>query len=402
MSMRRFLLTLILLAVACPWYGNAAVQDSVYQSDPARDSTDTSTMTAADTVRTTWIKRYWHSLIHGNVDRTFEKKMDLSFAIAPSYTREGSVGIGGAATALYRLDRTDSLMQPSDISLTGNVSIKGFYSLAVKGNNNFKGNRSSLSYRLAFMHKNLDLWGISWRGCSSNPVSAYTRQQLRLETDYRYRLLPGFYAGATLNLNYTRALNMTAPEYLEGQNSSYYFTGVGLSLQYDTRDLIVNPGKGLYFLLRGVVYPEFLSTYDRTVLSATVILDAYIPAWEGCTVAFDLYGQLNSRHTPWTLREELGNGGSRMRGYYAGRFIDCNQIAAQVELRQHIWWRLGFAAWAGAGTVFPSFSAFSTSAILPNYGLGLRFEFKHRMNIRIDYGFGKGTSGLVVQFAEAF
>ena len=33
-------------------------------------------------------------------------------------------------------------------------------------------------------------------------------------------------------------------------------------------------------------------------------------------------------------------------------------------------------------------------------GLGLRFEFKHRMNIRIDYGFGKGTSGLVVQFAE--
>lgn len=75
---------------------------------------------------------------------------------------------------------------------------------------------------------------------------------------------------------------------------------------------------------------------------------------------------------------------------------------AQVELRQHIWWRLGFAAWAGTGTVFPSFSAFSTSAILPNYGLGLRFEFKHRMNIRIDYGFGKGTSGLVVQFAEAF
>lgn len=39
-------------------------------------------------------------------------------------------------------------------------------------------------------------------------------------------MLPGFYAGATLNLNYTSALNMTAPEYLEGQNSSYYFTGV--------------------------------------------------------------------------------------------------------------------------------------------------------------------------------
>lgn len=147
-------------------------------------------------------RKYWHSLIYGNVDRTFDKKMDISFAVAPSYTREGSVGIGGAATALYRLDRTDSLMQPSDISLTGNMSIKGFYSLSVKGNNNFKGDRSNLTYKLAFMHKNLNLWGVSYEGCSTNPVSGYTRQQLRLDTDYRYKMLPWFYVGATLNLKY--------------------------------------------------------------------------------------------------------------------------------------------------------------------------------------------------------
>lgn len=168
------------------------VTDSTSLSSPATTSADTVALNAADTTGTSWIKRYWHSLIHGNVDRTFEKKMDLSFAVAPSYTREGSVGIGGAATALYRLDRTDSLMQPSDISLTGNVSIRGFYTLSVKGNNNFKGNRSSLSYRLAFMHKNLDFWGISYNGCSVNPVSAYTRQQLRLEADYNTGCFPAF------------------------------------------------------------------------------------------------------------------------------------------------------------------------------------------------------------------
>lgn len=79
-------------------------------------------------------------------------------------------------------------------------------------------------------------WGVSYEGCSANPVSGYTRQQLRLDTDYRYKMLPGFYLGATLNLNYTRALNMGAPEYLEGQKDSYYFTGLGLFFQYDTRD----------------------------------------------------------------------------------------------------------------------------------------------------------------------
>lgn len=69
------------------------------------------------------LKKYWNSFIHGNVDRTFERKIDMSYAVAPSYTCEGSFGVGGMATGLYRLDRKDSIMQPSDITLTGNVSI---------------------------------------------------------------------------------------------------------------------------------------------------------------------------------------------------------------------------------------------------------------------------------------
>lgn len=119
-------------------------------------------------------------------------------------------------------------------------------------------------------------------------------------------------------------------------------------------------------------------------------------------LAFDLYGQLNGDDVPWTLREELGAGTSRMRGYYAGRYIDNNQLSAQMELRQHIYGRVGCVAWAGGGTVFPKLSQLRMKDVLPNYGLGLRVEFKHNVNIRIDYGFGKDTGGFVFQFAEAF
>lgn len=97
----------------------------------------------------------------------------------------------------------------------------------------------------------------------------------------------------------------------------------------------------------------------------------------------DLYGQFNSSHTPWTLREELGSGADRMRGYYGGRYIDSNQMTVQMELRQHIYGRLGCVAWIGGGTVFPSFSKLRLAHILPNYGLGLRFEFKHHVNALI-------------------
>ena len=52
-----------------------------------------------------------------NVDRTFEKKIDFTFAGGPSYSKTTSLGIGLLAAGLYRLDRTDSVTAPSDVAL---------------------------------------------------------------------------------------------------------------------------------------------------------------------------------------------------------------------------------------------------------------------------------------------
>lgn len=356
----------------------------------------------SDSLETNKIKRYWNSLVHGNVDKTFEKKIDMSFVVAPCYTREGSFGIGGAATALYRLDHKDSIMQPSDISLSGSASIKGIYAITAKGNNHFKGNKSRLSYRLQFLHKTLDFWGISYDACIVNPISEYTKQQIKWESDYVYKMTKDFHIGVALNLNYTSLSKIKDLAYLAGQEKSYFFTGVGISLQYDTRDFILNPKRGFYVMAREVFYPDLVSTYHKTIFNTTMIFDAYQEVWRGGVLAADLYGQFYSAQTPWALREELGSGSSRMRGYYAGRYIDCNQIVAQLELRQHIYSRIGCVAWIGGGNVFPSFKKLELKHTLPNYGLGLRIEFKHNVNVRIDYGFGKNTAGFVFQFAEAF
>lgn len=288
------------------------------------------------------------------------------------------------------------------MSLTGNVSIRGFYSLGVKGDNFFADQRSRLSYTLMFQQKILDLWGVSYDDCLVNPVSEYTRRTLRLETDYVYSLGMGMSLGAALNVNHTYVPQVLNPAYFDGGELSYVFTGLGLSVQYDTRDMILNPRRGMYVMVKEVFYPAVFSTYSRPVFSTTAVFDFYQPLWTGCVMGVDLYGKFNSRHAPWVLREELGAGGTRMRGYYSGRYIDKNLLSAQLELRQHIWGRIGCAAWVGAGTVFPSFRELEWGQVLPTYGLGLRFEFKHNVNLRLDYGFGKGTSGIVLAFGEAF
>ena len=95
-------------------------------------------------------------------------------------------------------------------------------------------------------------------------------------------------------------------------------------------------------------------------------------------------------------------GSKRMRGYYEGQYNDNDMITLQVELRQNIWRRIGCVVWGGAGNVFPSFEKFKWGYTLPNYGIGLRWEFKKRINIRVDYGFGKHTSGFLFNINEAF
>ena len=355
-----------------------------------------------DSVKTSGFKAYLQSLLNGNVDRTHEKAMDISFIAAPCYTREGSFGIGGAATALYRLDRNDSIMQPSDLQLMGSATIKGFYSISLKGNNYFEGNRTRLSYSAEFFHKTLDFWGISYDACAVNPVSEYVREQMKVDADYVMKLTDRFRIGGGVVINYSTVSHLSALSYLNGQKGRYFFTGIGLSLQYDTRDFILNPRKGIFFSVREMVYPKILGSYDKTLLATTVQFNAYHRAWNNAVIGYDLYGKFNSSSAPWSLREELGSETRRMRGYYSGRYIDCSQIVSQIELRQHIMKRVGCVAWVGAGSVFPSLKKFDFGKILPNYGVGLRIEIKHNVNMRIDYGFGKQTGGFVFQMAEAF
>ena len=101
------------------------------------------------------------------------------------------------------------------------------------------------------------------------------------------------------------------------------------------------------------------------------------------------------------MMPKLG-GSFRMRGYYEGQYRDRNVGEIQVELRQHVWKRNGVVFWVGAGNVFHNFDSFRWSHTLPNYGLGYRWEFKKRVNVRLDYGFGKGQTGFLFNINEAF
>ena len=117
-------------------------------------------------------------------------------------------------------------------------------------------------------------------------------------------------------------------------------------------------------------------------------------------LAGELQGLFNFGNPSWAMMSELG-GSNSMRGYYDGRYRDKHSITAQIELRQKVWRRNGITLWLGAGNVFHDKSTFKK--VFPNCGVGYRWEFKKRVNVRLDMGFGKsGQMGFVFNINEAF
>jgi outer membrane protein assembly factor BamA len=92
-----------------------------------------------------------------------------------------------------------------------------------------------------------------------------------------------------------------------------------------------------------------------------------------------------------------------LRGYAVGRYQDKTMFTLQEELRWHAFWRIGFVAFAGLGSVAPTINRFDK--ILYSGGAGMRFLASpdYGVNIGIDGAVNAlGQPSLYIQVGEAF
>ncbi len=358
--------------------------------------------------RSRFVQRFIDFATKSAIDRTFEKKIDFSVVAGPTYTSKTHISLGVIAAGAYRVNRRDSITSPSNVTLFGTVSVIGYYYVGVAGNTFFRHDRHRLDYDVGFKSMPTDFWGFGYKAATTNPKRDYVGKKTFADVKYLYQIFRNTNIGANLNFDYTKAkrIDEEALAYFGNQRRSYWSLGVGAIVEYDSRDVVTNPTRGVYVGANFLIRPKALGDAGHTLWRARATVDFYQRLWRDAVLAFDLHGEFNSQYTPWTMYALLGSN-QRMRGYYEGRFSDLNMVAFQVELRQRVWQRLGVVVWGGAGNVFHSFDTYAWRQTLPNYGLGLRWELKKGINARIDYGFGgvvKGCliNGLVMSINEAF
>lgn len=392
---RLYIVITLLLCAGCGFWAAAEEADSVY-------SVPGGPVAEEDTIKehTGFISRVVNYFKESNKPKNY-KGFDFSVIGGPHYSSDTKLGIGLVAAGLYRSTPGDTATAPSNVSIYGDVSTVGFYMVGVRGNHIFKGDRSRIDYNLYFYSFPRKFWGIGYeRGVDMSNKSDFDEKYVHASFNYLYSLRPHLFIGPGAEYTYSNATKVERPELWEGQamhNSTY---GAGFKLQYDTRDNMTATQHGMLASVEQRFMPKFMG--NRYAFSYTEVTYSYFRSvWKGGVLAGQMHGKFNYGRVPWALMATFG-GSHTLRGYYEGRFRDKCEVDLTVELRQHVWRRNGVVVWLGAGTVFPKFKELQLRRILPNGGVGYRWEFKQRTNVRLDFGLARGETSFIFSINEAF
>lgn len=371
--------------------------------DELQDTTTIRTEQQPDTVKKkkgliNWVLDY---LNNTNKNKN-HKKFDFSVLPGPHFSSDTGLGLGIIGMGLYRQDRRDTISQPSNVSIFGDITTKSSYTVGIFGTHVFPYDKGRIDYEIAANYFKEKFWGIGYEmGNNDANEGLMKRWKIGAKANFLWEVARNVFIGPSLTYDFADILEIDRPELLGGQDRHVWNIGVGFSLAYDSRDIMTRPTRGVYLNVTQLFRPKFLGS-GYAYATTDFRFNTYARLWEGAVIGGDLRGTLNFGNPSWATMSLLGNS-STMRGYYKGRYRDKHILQTQVELRQHIWHRNGVVIWGGLGTVFHKFSAIHAERLLPNWGIGYRWEFKKNGNVRLDYGFGKrGMQGFVFNINEAF
>ncbi len=346
-----------------------------------------------------------------------EGKLMITPFMAPGYTPELGALLAAGALVSFKTNKKDPLMKRSSIP----ISISYSTNKAVVFSSQFT------SY---WMHDNLRInadvwykdmpdnyWGVGYEKAAGVPKSdtttAYTRRWWWINPRIMYQLFPSFYLGLSIDYNYTRGRHPSAgvaadPYFLE-YNDRPLNGGLGVIVRYDTRDVPVDARKGIYFNFTTTLYGHYLGGDNNYQIYMVDYRQYKTIKRDGSTLAWQVKTRFGSGSIPYGEMAQLGTPFD-LRGYTWGQYRDRNMAFTMLEYRYMFWRKKkkqlsksGFTAWFAAGTIFHKWQKTTDlNRWLPNGGIGYRLEVQPRMMARLDYGFGRNTSGFYFNFYQAF
>ena len=338
--------------------------------------------------------------------------------IAPSYAPETSVMLTVGGLFTFMTKPGNHLLSRSSIPFSIGYSTNGSLLISAKANIYMIDDKLRLTGE--YWNKNMpdNYWGVGYEKGrhthKSDSTTGYHRNWNQFKFKIAYEVLKNFFIGINYDHNKTKASEVN--EVMAADTNYLMYgddinnSGFGMVWRYDSRDFPENAYNGIFIELAGTGYSKLNKSTSHFQAYELDYRQYQEIVRKGSTLAWQLKTRLTHGDVPWTEMSMIGTPFD-LRGYTWGQYRDYSSIFLLAEYRYMFGRRkpngrgdmygpFGFVVWTGAGSVTPDYGNFEYW--LPNAGVGLRFEIQKRMNLRIDYGFGAGSSAFYFSFNEAF
>ena len=216
------------------------------------------------------------------------------------------------------------------------------------------------------------------------------------------KLRKNWYLGVSARyLDITQAIGTELEDEDEDFNieSQISALGVGIHLDFDSRDMPTNAFKGRYLELKAI--GSYISESDaENYQSYHARFRSYHPLHDNLVLAWEVNGCSRSGQVPLWDTCRLG-----LRGFPATDYLGMQSLYGQAELRWRIYKKWGMVGFAGAGRMNETLGRYGEDETIPSYGLGIRFMVmeSQRINVRVDYARSdKGNEAWYLSVTEAF
>jgi len=342
-----------------------------------------------------------------------EGKPWLSPIIAPAYTADAGFLVSGGMLYSFRVNKNDTISQRSSLPATIFYSSKGNFGIRAFLKTFWIEDKFRFNANLTIRDKDNNYYGKGFDQIEdthkSDTTTLYHETTSFVDIDLIFQVKPSVYLGLKFKPGYANTKDFAPPvendSYRSQFDDKYFLNGIGGLFAYDTRDMVVNAWRGVYFSLSALFYDNIIgSKYDfqEYTFDARYYKTLNRP---GNVLAFRFYARSTYGDVPITELSDF-SGGKNLRGYLLGHYRDNTTAFLLGEWRYSFQKRdkslskSGMVLWLGTGSIAPD--VVSLTKWVPNVGIGYRFELQPRMNVCVDFGVGRDTHGVYFNFTETF
>lgn len=313
-----------------------------------------------------------------------------TFIPAVTYSPETHLGIGVRALKIFRRQHNNAATRPSSLPITLLYTLKKQIIFTAGLDLWMNENTHHLQGRVELSDYPFVFYGIGNHLPSTNREPYASRYGL-IRFSYQKQIVRNLYIGPRYEFRTDYIYKKEAGGMLDSGavpgSSPFQASGLGLLVNYDSRDNIFQPTEGS---LHQAIFMGFLPLLGSQYTFNQYQLDfrRYFEVNNGKILALQAWYSFTSGSPPFQYHAMMG-GSDVMRGYFEGRYRDRHAMVYQGEYRIPVHRKLGIVLFGSAGQVGNKISSYAFDRFRYGGGLGFRYRLTEEgVNIRLDFAYG--------------